>query len=40
MSIMLTANAAVGLTEDAGLLYGPLRPLAEVAGLQFAGAAR
>ncbi len=40
MSIMLTANAAVGLTKDAVLLYGPFRPLADVADLQFAGAAR
>jgi hypothetical protein len=40
MSIMLTANAAVELTEDAGLQYGPFRPLADVAELQFAGAAR
>lgn len=37
---MLTANAAVGLTEDVGLLYGPFRPLADIAELQFAGAAR
>lgn len=38
--MMLTANAADGLTEDAGLLYGPFRPLADVTELQFAGAAR
>ena len=40
MSIMLTANAADGLTEDAGPLYGPFRPLADVAELQFASTAR
>jgi hypothetical protein len=38
--MMLTANAAVGLTKDADLLCGPFRPLADVAELQFAGAAR
>lgn len=37
--MMLTANAADGLTEDAGLLHGPFQPLADVAELQSAGAA-
>jgi hypothetical protein len=40
MSNMLTANAAVGLTKDAGLLCGPFPPFPDVAELQFAGAAR